>query len=71
MMDRREMGPEGNVFWDLLSLHQRQGNVLSHVVQLVGQAVGAGDVDGGAVIVAPPHCKGQITGHIQYPVHIN
>ncbi len=41
-MDRREMGAlekrRGEIFWDLLSFvsHHMQGNVLTHVVQLIG-----------------------------------
>lgn len=47
------------VFSDLLIFvsHHIQRNVLSHVVQLIGEAVGAGNVDGGAVIMIFPDCN--------------
>lgn len=50
---------KGRVFSDLLIFvsHHRQRNVLSQVVQLIGEAVGAGNVDGGAVVVIFPDCK--------------
>lgn len=32
-----------------------RGHVLAHKVQLIGQTVGPGDVNGGAVVVALPH----------------
>lgn len=54
-----EHGGGGAFSGDLLSLHHWKGNVLSHVVQLIGDAVGSGDVDGGAVILSPPHCERQ------------
>lgn len=65
MMDRREMGApknsRGGKFCDLLISvgHHRQGNVLAHVVQLISETVGAGNVNGGAVIMTLLNCKGQ------------
>lgn len=58
------------VFLDLLIFvsHHRQRNVLSHVVQLIGEAVGAGNVDGGAVIVILPDCK---ETHISYTTRLD
>lgn len=55
----RRPWPLGGVSWDLLIFvsHHRQRNVLSHVVQLIGEAVGAGNVDGGAVIMILSDCK--------------
>lgn len=35
--------------------HHGQGDVLAHEVQLIGQTVGPGDVDGGAVVIVLPH----------------
>lgn len=60
-MDQRKMNNStGATFEDSLIFvsHHRQWNVLGHVVQLIGKAVGAGNVDGGAVIVISPDCKG-------------
>lgn len=53
----RRNAAERNVAEDLLSFvgHHRQGHVLAHEVQLVGQTVGPRDVDGGAVVIALPH----------------
>lgn len=48
----------GRAFSDLLIFvsHHVQRNVLRHVVQLICEAVGAGNVDGGAVMI-PPDCN--------------
>lgn len=35
--------------------HHGQGHVLAHEVQVIGQTVGPGDVNGGAVVIALPH----------------
>lgn len=52
-------GSRGDWRGDLLRLvsHHRKGNVLTHVVQFIGYAVGPGDVDGQAVVMIPFNCK--------------
>lgn len=55
-------------FCDLLISvgHHRQGNVLAHVVQLISETVGAGNVNGGAVIMTLLNCKEQICKYFLY-----
>lgn len=52
---------EKDILMNLLSFvsHHRQGDVLAHEVQLIGQTVGPRDVDGGAVVIGLLHYKEQ------------
>ena len=66
-VDQPEQGdatPEkskGRKSWDLLGFvrHHWRGNVLTHVVQLISYAAGAGDVQRRVVVVILLHCKAQ------------
>lgn len=53
-----EKGKKGEFLLSFVR-HHRQGKVLAHEVELIGEAVGPGEVDGGFVVMTPLHCKAQ------------